>query len=144
MRWRHLQNILCTISPIISLFQHPLDSPPLPLLYPLIAIYATHCRDENLRRGCASIFCNLSFKEGSEESLVSAGIVPSLLVTAMITSDQMQAKVICVKVGAELRSHKWPYYSSISLPFFFFAFCAFTSQRNRDLRVLNAQPTSSM
>ena len=106
MRWRHLQNILCTISPIISLFQHPLDSPPLPLLYPLIAIYATHCRDENLRRGCASIFCNLSFKEGSEESLVSAGIVPSLLVTAMITSDQMQAKVICVKVGAELRSHK--------------------------------------
>ena len=51
-----------------------------------------------MRRGCASIFCNLAYKEGSEKSLVSAGIVPSLLVTAMITSDQMQAKIICVKV----------------------------------------------
>jgi hypothetical protein len=62
-------------------------------------------RDENLRRGCAAIFCNLAFKEGSEESLISAGIVPSLLVTAMITSDQMQAKVICVKVCANIKKN---------------------------------------
>ena len=56
-------------------------------------------RDETLRRGCAAILCNMScsMKPGSEQKLIAGGVVPSLLVTAMIASDQIIAKVICVK-----------------------------------------------
>ena len=56
-------------------------------------------RDETLRRGCAAILCNMSCstKPGSEQRLIAGGVVPSLLVTAMIASDQTIAKVICVK-----------------------------------------------
>ena len=56
-------------------------------------------RDETLRRGCAAILCNMSCstKPGSEQKLIAGGVVPSLLVTAMIASDQTIAKVICVK-----------------------------------------------
>ena len=54
-------------------------------------------RDENLRRGCVSIVCNLSCKRGTEREIVEAGIVPTLLITAMISSDQLQTKIICCK-----------------------------------------------
>jgi hypothetical protein len=63
---------------------------------PFIKTLASKC-DENVRRGCASIVCNLSYEIGSEKSLQEAGIVSSLLITAIITSEQLQTKVICVK-----------------------------------------------
>jgi hypothetical protein len=54
-------------------------------------------RDENLRRGCVSIVCNLTVKRGTEREIVDAGIVPTLLITAMISSDQIETKIICCK-----------------------------------------------
>jgi hypothetical protein len=54
-------------------------------------------RDENLRRGCVSIVCNLTVKRGTEKEIVDAGIVPTLLITAMISSDQIETKIICCK-----------------------------------------------
>jgi len=54
-------------------------------------------RDENLRRGCSAIVCNLAYEVGREKSIANAGIIPTLLITAMITSDQPDTKMICVK-----------------------------------------------
>jgi hypothetical protein len=68
---------------------------------PFIKTLASKC-DENVRRGCASIVCNLSYELGSEKSLQEAGIVSTLLITAMITSEQLQTKVICVKALVNL------------------------------------------
>jgi hypothetical protein len=63
-------------------------------------------RDENLRRGCASIVCNLACEVGNEKSIVNAGIVPILLIIAMITSDQVSCKIICVKAIINLMADK--------------------------------------
>lgn len=63
-------------------------------------------RDENLRRGCASIVCNLACEVGNEKSIVDAGIVPILLIIAMITSDQVSCKIICVKAIINLMADK--------------------------------------
>lgn len=54
-------------------------------------------RDENLRRGCSAIVCNLAYEVGREKLIANAGIIPTLLITAMITSDQPDTKMICVK-----------------------------------------------
>ena len=54
-------------------------------------------RDETLRRGCAALFCNLTAMAGLEKQLVKAEVVASLLVIAMIASDQTFAKTLCVK-----------------------------------------------
>ena len=72
---------------------------PIPYIIPLASK-----RDENLRRGCVSIVCNLSAEYGNEKYIVEAGIVPTLLITAMISSDQIQTKVICVKALVNLMS----------------------------------------
>ena len=53
--------------------------------------------DENLRRGCAAIICNLAYENDSGVEMVKSGIVPTLLVTALVTSDQIESKLICVK-----------------------------------------------
>jgi hypothetical protein len=63
-------------------------------------------RDENLRRGCAAIVCNLAYCQGNEKAVVDAGIVPTLLITAMITSDQIHSKIICVKALVNLMADK--------------------------------------
>lgn len=59
-------------------------------------------RDENLRRGCSAIVCNLAYEVGREKSIANAGIIPTLLITAMITSDQPDTKMICVKAMINL------------------------------------------
>jgi hypothetical protein len=101
MTQRRLVIAISNLSQNDNLRDELLQMKPVPFIISMAAK-----RDENLRRGCASIFCNLSYKIGSEKSLVTAGIVPSLLVTAMITSDQMQAKVICVKALVNLMADK--------------------------------------
>jgi hypothetical protein len=53
--------------------------------------------DEYLRRGCSAIICNLAYESGSEKELVRSGIVSTLLITALVTSDQVESKKICVK-----------------------------------------------
>jgi len=53
--------------------------------------------DEHIRRGCAAIICNMSFEEGSEAAMLKAGVVSTLLITALVTSDQLQTKLICAK-----------------------------------------------
>ena len=63
-------------------------------------------RDETLRRGCASIFCNLTAMKGSEKQLLKAEVVASLLVIAMIASDQTVAKTICVKALVNLMAER--------------------------------------
>mmetsp|Transcript_28225 Transcript_28225/g.62516 ORF Transcript_28225/g.62516 Transcript_28225/m.62516 type:complete len:1451 (+) Transcript_28225:122-4474(+) len=63
-------------------------------------------RDEYLRRGCISIVCNMSYVPGSERAIVQAGIVPTLMITSMITSDQIASKVICVKALINLMADR--------------------------------------
>lgn len=63
-------------------------------------------RDENLRRGCASIVCNLAFEHGGEKAIAEAGIIPRLQTIAMITSDQINCKVVCVKALINLMADK--------------------------------------
>lgn len=58
--------------------------------------------DENLRRGCVSIVCNLSYEAGSETQIVKAGVMPTLLITALVTSDKIQSKIICAKALVNL------------------------------------------
>lgn len=70
-------------------------------------------RDENLRRGCASIVCNLAYEVGTEAELAEAGIVPTLLITAMITSDQVSCKIICVKALVNLMADRSLYKSMV-------------------------------
>lgn len=77
---------------------------PIPFIIPLASK-----RDENLRRGCVSIVCNLAAEMGSEAEIVRAGIVPTLLITAMISSDQIQTKVICVKALINLMADTTQY-----------------------------------
>jgi len=77
---------------------------PIPYIIPLASK-----RDENLRRGCVSIVCNLAAEFGCEADIVQAGIVPTLLITAMISSDQIQTKVICVKALINLMADSTQY-----------------------------------
>ena len=63
-------------------------------------------RDEYLRRGCISIVCNMSYIPGSERAIVLAGIIPTLLITSLITSDQIITKLICVKALVNLMADK--------------------------------------
>eukprot|EP00606_Chrysophyceae_sp_TOSAG23-5_P000973 GSChrysophyteH2.ASY1.ANO1.502.1 assembled CDS len=77
---------------------------PIPYIIPLAAK-----RDENLRRGCVSIVCNLSSEYGTEQQIVEAGIIETLLITAMISSDQLQTKVICVKALINLMADPTQY-----------------------------------
>jgi hypothetical protein len=58
--------------------------------------------DEHMRRGCSAIICNLAAQDGSERQLINAGIVPTLLVTALITSDEYTTKFICLKALVNL------------------------------------------
>jgi hypothetical protein len=58
--------------------------------------------DEHIRRGCAAIICNMSFEEGSEAAMIKAGVVSTLLITALVTSDQLQTKLICAKALVNL------------------------------------------
>jgi uncharacterized membrane protein YgcG len=59
-------------------------------------------RDEYLRRGCIAIVCNLSYLVGSEKSIVSAGIIPTLMITSLIATDQVISRIICVKAIVNL------------------------------------------
>ena len=69
--------------------------------FPYIIALASK-RDENLRRGCVSIVCNLACEAGNERVIVHAKVVPTLLITAMISSDQIETKQICVKALVNL------------------------------------------
>lgn len=60
--------------------------------------------NEQVRRGCMAFICNLAYDVGSEAALVNAGIVSTLLITALITSDQIETKLICVKALVNLMS----------------------------------------
>ena len=53
--------------------------------------------DESIREGCSSIICNLCSAPGSEKEIVKAGMVPSLLVTALLATDRIETKLVCVK-----------------------------------------------
>jgi hypothetical protein len=63
-------------------------------------------RDEYLRRGCISIVCNMSYLEGSEEAIVKAGVIPTLMITSMITTDQVESRIICVKALINLMADR--------------------------------------
>jgi hypothetical protein len=58
--------------------------------------------DEQIRRGCAAIICNLSYEEGSEKRMLQAGVVSTILITALVTSDQIETKLICAKTLVNL------------------------------------------
>jgi hypothetical protein len=58
--------------------------------------------DDMIRGGCSSILCNLSSAVGSEPDIVQAGVVPTLLVTALLASDKMDCKTVCVKALVNL------------------------------------------
>ena len=58
--------------------------------------------DEHIRRGCAAIICNMSYEEGSEEAMLKDGVVSTLLITALVTSDQLPTKLICAKALVNL------------------------------------------
>ena len=78
-----------------------IDLNPIPYIVSLAAE-----RDEYLRRGCISIVCNMSYIPGSERAIVVAGITPTLLITSLITSDQIITKLICVKALVNLMADK--------------------------------------
>lgn len=63
-------------------------------------------RDEYLRRGCISIVCNMSYLEGSEKAIVNAGVIRTLMITSMITTDQVESRIICVKALVNLMSDR--------------------------------------
>jgi hypothetical protein len=63
-------------------------------------------RDEYLRRGCISIVCNMSYLEGSEAAIVKAGVIPTLMITSMITTDQVESRIICVKALINLMADR--------------------------------------
>jgi hypothetical protein len=58
--------------------------------------------DEHIRRGCAAIICNMSYEEGSEDAMLKDGVVSTLLITALVTSDQLPTKLICAKALVNL------------------------------------------
>jgi len=58
--------------------------------------------DENIKRGCAAIICNMSYEDGSESAMIKAGTVSTLLITALVTSDQLPTKLICAKALVNL------------------------------------------
>ena len=76
--------------------------------FPYIIALAAR-RDENLRRGCVSIICNLACEVGNEKIIVKANVVPTLLITAMISSDQIETKTTCVKALVNLMADRTLY-----------------------------------
>lgn len=42
--------------------------------------------DEDIRLGSMAIVCNLAYETGTEEDMIKAKIVPTLLVTSLVTS----------------------------------------------------------
>ena len=74
-------------------------------------------RDETLRRGCAAIICNLAGIANSEKRLIAGGVISSLLVTAMIASDQTIAKIICIKAITNLMCDKAGLIHPIKAPY---------------------------
>lgn len=70
-------------------------------------------RDEYLRRGCISIVCNMSYQPGSEKVIVAGGIVPTLMITSLITSDQVVSRIICVKALVNLMADRQLYQSMV-------------------------------
>ena len=70
-------------------------------------------RDEYLRRGCISIVCNMSYQLGSEETMVQAGIIPTLMITSLITTDQFISRIICVKALVNLMADRRQYKSIV-------------------------------
>ena len=78
-----------------------LDLNPIPYIISLASE-----RDEYLRRGCISIVCNMSYLPGSEKAIVQAGIIPTLMITSLITSDQITSKIICVKALTNLMADR--------------------------------------
>jgi hypothetical protein len=67
-------------------------------------------RDEYLRRGCIAIVCNLSYLIGSEKSIVQAGIIPTLMITSLIATDQVISRIICVKAMVNLMNDRSLYH----------------------------------
>lgn len=70
-------------------------------------------RDEYLRRGCIAIVCNLSYLAGSEKSIVQAGIIPTLMITSLIATDQVISRIICVKAIVNLMHDRSLYHSLV-------------------------------
>jgi hypothetical protein len=66
-------------------------------------------RDEDIWRGCLTILCNLSFDGGSEYMLISAGIMPTLLATAMINTTIIGTKIIALKTLLNLMADERVY-----------------------------------
>jgi hypothetical protein len=61
--------------------------------------------DENIKRGCAAIICNMSYENGSESAMIEGvnnKTVSTLLITALVTSDQLPTKLICAKALVNL------------------------------------------
>ena len=58
--------------------------------------------DESIREGCSSIVCNLCSAPNSEKDIVKAGMVPSLLVTALLSTDRVETKLVVVKALVNL------------------------------------------
>eukprot|EP00605_Chrysophyceae_sp_TOSAG23-4_P002041 GSChrysophyteH1.ASY1.ANO1.2260.1 assembled CDS len=103
------------------------DLNPIPYIVPLAAK-----RDENLRRGCVSIVCNLASEYGTEKTIIDAGIIETLLITAMISSDQLQTKVICVKALINLMADPTQYQAMVNAGAVW-SFSVLAMQGNRDL-----------
>lgn len=105
---------ISNLSSSADLRKQLLDLNPIPYILKLASK-----RDENLRRGCVSIVCNLSSEHKVEKRIIDgdygphsttpAPIVNTLLITAMISSDQIQTKVICVKALINLMADKTLY-----------------------------------
>lgn len=65
--------------------------------------------DEHIRRGCSAIICNLASDTGGEKNMVEAGAVSTLLITALVTSDQIETKLVCVKALINLQCNETLY-----------------------------------
>eukprot|EP01040_Poterioochromonas_malhamensis_P022869 gene22869-27906_t len=48
----------------------------------------------------------MSYLEGSEETIVKAGVIPTLMITSMITTDQVESRIICVKAWVNLMADR--------------------------------------
>lgn len=70
-------------------------------------------RDEYLRRGCIAIVCNMSYLQGSEKPIVDAGIIPTLMITSLIATDQVISRIICVKALVNLMADRTLYTSMV-------------------------------
>jgi hypothetical protein len=81
---------------------------------PYIIKLASKC-DENLRRGCASILCNLSYVTGSEKVISKSGVTEMLIFIARVSSDEIATKIICVKAIVNLMAEPSLYHKMIKM-----------------------------